>query len=387
MTRPLRVHVMGVAVVAALALAGCGNDEAASGGGGGGGPVKIGAPLPLTGDFAAYAETWRNGTQLAVDEINKAGGIKGRKIELTVEDWASDDAKSVSVFTKLANVNKVAVELGGGSGAILAQSPIANRAKTPLINAAAQTPEMREGGDYAFSVINDASVEAEDLVRYAKDELGISEAVIYYVDNPTGEGGRAALEAASKKLGVKIIDSVAHSFQDTNYRTVLSRIKSKNPPAIFVASHWENTGLSLKQAKELGLETTWLGLSPTVSDVTVETAGKDAIEGFYTVRSEYDVKSAERGTPAAEFVDKYKARFKKAPDIYAAHFYDAVYLVKAAMEKGATDGQSLQKELTSFSEGSAFDGVTGATAFDQDGMVRKGNFIMVVKNGTAEVVK
>jgi branched-chain amino acid transport system substrate-binding protein len=389
MARPRRLHIFTIAALAALAIAGCGGDDeqAASGGGGGDGPVKIGAALPLTGDFSAYAETWRNGMKLAVDEINQAGGIDGRQIEVVTEDWASDDAKAVSVFTKLANVDKVPIELGGGSGAILAQSPIANRSQTVLMNSAAQTPEMREGGDFVFSNINDATVEAEELVRYMKEDLGISEALIYYVDNPTGEGGRAALEFAAEQAGVTIIDSVAHSFQDTNYRTVLSRIKQKNPPAILVASHWENTGLSLKQAEGLGLETTWLGLSPTVSDVTVEASGKEAIEGFYTVRSEYDVKAEEEGTPAAEFVSKYEEAFGKAPDIYAAHFYDAVYLIKAAVEKGATDGPSMQKTLAGFDESSPHEGVTGATAFDQDGMVRKDNYILVVKDGKPKVIE
>jgi branched-chain amino acid transport system substrate-binding protein len=246
---------------------------------------------------------------------------------------------------------------------------------------------MREGGDYVFSNINDANVEAEVLVRYMKEELGIDEALIYYVDNPTGEGGRAALEFAAEQLGVRVIDSVAHSFQDTNYRTVLSRIKGQNPPAILVASHWENTGLSLKQAQGLGLDTTWLGLSPTVSDVTVEAAGKEAIEDFYTVRSEYDVKAEEEGTPANEFVTKYQEAFGEAPDIYAAHFYDAVYLTKAAVEKGATDGPSMQKTLMTFNESAPFEGVTGMTAFDQDGMVRKDNYILVVKDGRPQVIE
>lgn len=349
-------------------------------------PLKIGAAFPLTGDFAAYGETWRNGTQMAVDEINEAGGVNGSPIQLAMEDWATDDARAVTVFTKLANVDRVPVILTGGSGAVLAQAPVANRTQTVLLNGAAQTPALAEAGEYAFSNINTADAEAADLVRFMKEELGISEAVIYYVDNPTGEGGRAGLEAAAEQFDVRIIDSVAHSFQDTNYRTVLSRIRGMNPPAVIVASHWENTGISLRQAREIGLETTWLGLSPTVSDVTIEASGVEAIEDFYTIRSEYDIEKEEEG-PTKEFVDKYVERFGAEPDIYAAHFYDAVYMLRDLAENGATDGASFAEALSALGESNPWTGgVTGEVAFDENGMVRKGNYILVVKSGQLGLV-
>lgn len=345
--------------------------------------IVVGAALPLTGPFAGFGATWINGVRLAYTQINRSGGINGKKIKLYVEDWASDTAKAVQVFQKLAEVNKAQVVLGGGSGAILAQAAVANRTQTVLLNAAAQTPAMRQSGPYVFSNINDANKEADDLMRFAARKLGIKRAVITWVDNATGQGGRDGLQAAAKKYDVEIIESVSHSFTDFNYRTVIARIKDKNPPAVLVASHREHTGQLLKQAAEAGLKTTWLGLSPTVGDDTIQIAGNAAIEGFHTIRSQFDVTQNQPKVKA--FVTAYRNAFKSEPDIYAAHFYDAMFLIKDAAEKrGAKDGPSFAKAFESYNghgDRNRFFGVSGPTAFDADGMVRKANFIMQVKSG------
>lgn len=345
--------------------------------------IVVGAALPLTGSFAGFGATWINGVRLAYNEINRSGGINGKKVKLYIEDWASDTAKSVQVFQKFAEVNDAMVVLGGGSGAILAQAAVANRTQTVLMNAAAQTPAMRDSGPYVFSNINDANKEADDLVRFAARKLGVRRAIITWVDNATGQGGRDGIQLAAKKYGVDIIDSVSHSFTDFNYRTVLARIKDRQPPAIFVASHREHTGQLLKQAREGGLRATWLGLSPTVGDDTIKIAGVSAIEGFHTIRSQFDV--TQNQPRVKKFVTAYKKAFKTDPDIYAAHFYDAMYLIKDAAEKRkAKDGKSFAKAFTSYNghgDKNRFFGVAGPIAFDSDGMVRKPNFIMQVKGG------
>ncbi len=345
--------------------------------------IVIGAALPLTGAFAGFGATWFNGVRLAYNQINRSGGINGKKIKLYIEDWASDTAKAVQVFQRFAEVNKAQVVLGGGSGAILAQAAVANRTQTVLLNAAAQTPAMHESGPYVFSNINDANKEAADLVRYASRKLGIKRAIVTWVDNATGQGGRDGILAAAKRYDIEIIDSISHSFTDFNFRTVVARIKADNPPAVFVASHREHTGQLLKQAREAGLTTTWLGLSPTVGDDTIQIAGNAAIEGFYTIRSQFDVTQNQPKVKA--FVTAYKKAFKSDPDIYAAHFYDAMFLIKDAAEKrGARSGPTFARAFESYNghgKKNRYFGVAGPIAFDKDGMVRKPNFIMQVKSG------
>jgi branched-chain amino acid transport system substrate-binding protein len=350
-------------------------------------PLVIGAALPLTGGFAAYGETWKNGVVLAQDEINASGGVNGRQLKIQIEDWATDTAKAVQALTKLAEVDKVPVVLGGGSGAILAQAPVANRSKVVLINAAAQTPAMRKVlGQFGFTNINDANAEADDLVRYMKEDLKITTADIYYVDDATGKGQKDGLELAAKNYNVSIIESLSHSFSDNNYRNVINKMKGSKPPAVLVGSHWEQTGYTLKQAAEVGFKPTWLGLSPTESDVTVKIAGKDAIEGFLTIRSEFDAKK-DQGT-TKKFIDAYKKRFNTDPDVYAAHFYDAVYMTKAAALAGATDGASFAKAFAAYTQKKPFTGgVSGEVGFDAEHMVRQPSYIFVVKNGELSLVK
>jgi len=368
-------------VSAAVAVASTTSHRASS-------PVVIGAALPLTGGFSAYAATWKNGVVLAQNEINTSGGIAGRRLSLPIEDWGSDTAKSVQVFTDLATVKHASAIIGGGSGAILAQAPLSDRYNVPLVNAAAQTPAMRGAAHYLFSDINDASAEAADLVRYMVKQLHITRAIIYYVDDATGQGQRDALTASCKKYGVTIIDTLSHSFTDTNYRTVIAKMKSENPPAVLVGSHWENTGYTLKQSVELGFKPTWLTLSPAWSDVTLGIAGAPASEGLYTIRSSFDLG---QGAKAHAFISHYTKRFGSAPDVYAAHFYDAVYLIKAAILRagGKTDGTSIMKAIHTFNghgDKNRFFGVSGAIAFDSQGMTRQPNYILRIHNGKMVLV-
>ncbi len=374
-----------VATLALAAATGAAGSPAAKGE-----QVTIGAALPLTGGFAAYGTTWKNAVVLAQIDVNRAGGINGRRLNLPIEDWATDTAKSVQAFSKLATVNHANVILGGGSGAILAQAPLSDRYGVPLINAAAQTPAMRGAAKNLFSNINDANVEAQDLVRFMVKQLGIKKAIVYWVDDATGQGQRDGLLAACKKFGVDVIDVVSHSFTDTNYRTLLAKMKSQNPPAVLVGTHWENMGYTLKQADEIGFHPTWVTLSPAWGAPTLKIAGNAASEGLYTIRSQFDVTQNQGKTKA--FVDAYTKRFGSAPDIYAAHFYDAVFLVKAAIERagGKTDGASIAKALHSFNghgKKNRFIGVSGAIVFDSQGMTRQPNFIMQVKNGDLAIVK
>lgn len=375
----------GCLAIGCLALVACGGASGTTSGASKG-PLVIGATFPLTGSYAAYGETWKNGTLLAADEINAGGGLNGRQIKVQIEDFASDTAKGVQAFTKLADVDKAPVILGGASGAILAQAPVANRDKVVLLNIAAQPPEMRKvAGQFLFSNINDANAEAADLVRYMKEDAGISAAIIYYVDDATGKGQQAGLALATKTYSVRTIDTIAHSLTDENYRTLINKMKSENPPAVLVGSHWEQTGYTLKQAAELGFSPKWFGLSPTVSDTTVNIAGKDAIEGMYTVRSQYDALLT--STATKKFIDNYKKKYKADPDIYAAHAYDAVYQVKQAALAGATDGASFAKELGKMNAQHPFKGVSGEIAFDKDHMVRQPGYIFQVKAGKLVLVK
>lgn len=367
------------ALCVTLAVAGCGSDDGAEGGGGSDEPYKIGATIFLTGLGASAGELWRNGAQLATEEINAAGGIDGRQIEFIAEDTASDTGRSVTAFSKLASRDNVPVVLSGGSTAVLAEAPVATRTKTVLLNAAAQSPEIRGVSPYVFSEINDTDTESKELVGYAAKH-GITQGVVVFQNDASGEGNGNALEAAMKENGIKVLAKLQQNQEDKDYRSLVARLKSLAPEAVFLASSLEPAGFLLKQSKDAGLQTQWYGLSLVFTDAVTKVAGKDGVEGLITIKSDYAVNTG--GGKPKEFVDAYRTRYHGAPDEYAAHFYDAIYLIKHAVETGGgDDGEALVKALEQVTPNAPFEGVTGPIGFDDGHTISQPNVILKVSDG------
>lgn len=379
--RGSRVALAVVACAAVGGLAACGGSGSGSGASGSDtGPVKIGAIMSLTGPNASYGQNYRSGLELAAEQINAKDGIGGRKIKLIEEDTGGDTAKGVQAFNKLALQDKVTGVVTSSSAVALAQVPLITRDKMPTINAAAQDPKLRGASQYLFSDINDSNAEAKDLVTYAADKLGIKQADVLWVNDATGQAGDAALQAAAKAKGVTIKSTVSHRLDESDYSSVLSRLKSDNPKAVLVASHVDNMGSILKQAAQMGFHPTWLTLSPTVSGQTVKIAGTDAATGVYTIRSAFDAKQDVAG-PSKTFVAAYQKRWNRPPDTYSAHFYDAVYLFKLAIESegNKTDSASVTAGLAKLNgqgPNGTYQGASGPVVFDSDNTVAQPNFVL-----------
>lgn len=370
-----------VALCATLAFAGCGDEE---GGGeaasnGSGDSYTIGATIALTGVSASAGELWRNGATLAAEEINAEGGIDGRQVDLIVEDTATETSRAVSAYSKLASRDDAPVVVSGSSTAVLAQAPISTRTKTVLLNAAAQSPEIRGVSPYVFSVINDSTTESQDLVAYAADQ-GVESGIIVFQNDASGEGNGNSLEAAMQENGIEVTAKLQQNKEDKDYRSLVARIKGANPPAVFLASGLEPVGFLLKQSREAGVDTQWYGLSLAFTDAVTEAAGKEGVEGLITIKSNY-VLNTGKGQ-AKDFVDAYEKRFDSDPDEYAAHFYDAIYIIKHAVENGGgDDGEALMQSLAKITPDSPFEGVTGPNGFDEEHTITQPNVILRVSDG------
>jgi len=342
-------------------------------------PLTVGAVLPITGTSARAGTYWRNGLELGVATVNERGGVKGRPIVLKIEDNASVVERSVTSYRKLVDTDQAAAVFAGISGHVLALSPVANETKRILINASGQSPKIRSAGPYTFTVINDASVQAEQMAEFVFNKLKISEVGIIYTDTDTGVGPMMAFEAMYSRLGGKVVAKEGHGLQNFDLRSHLRRIKEKNVKAVLVLTHQEFAGPILQQGNEVGLNVQWIGLSTVATSTLLNSAGKLA-EGFIAILPEWTP-----GTTSArvkEFVQAYRSRFGSDPDIYAAHFYDSVFVfAKAATQAADSTPEALRVAMLAIRGSNALEGVAGTIDFNDQGWVRKPQEIVVVRNG------
>jgi branched-chain amino acid transport system substrate-binding protein len=338
--------------------------------------IKIGAILPLTGEAAKYGEDAKLGIDFAVEEINAAGGINGKKIQVVYEDSQAAPSQGVAAIQKLITVDKVPVIIGAmASSVTLAIAPIAEENKVVLLSPASSAAKITEAGDYIFrNEFSDAyggKVQAESTW----DELGIRDVAILYVNNDYGVGVADTFEETFESLGGNI--TAIESFEQgaTDFRTQLTKIKDSYPDAIVVFGYNEVI-LILKQAKELGIETQIL-CNPMFEDPEILEKLGDLAEGvIYVYYGGFDPKSEEEQIKV--FVSSFSEKYGREPGYYSALSYDAMKIISLAIEKGAFKSEGIKSALYAIKD---YPGLTGTTTFDENGDVIKPVTLKTVRNG------
>lgn len=337
--------------------------------------IKIGVLTSLTGESARYGQSAFNGIQIAVEEINNKGGIKGSQIKLIIEDDGSETARAVSAFTKLASVDKVPVIIGPiSSSAAMACSPVANKFKVVLFSPSAATPAFTSPNDYTFRNRVSSEFEISELAKVAHEKLRLKRVAILYVNNDYGLGNKRYFEKSFQELGGTI--SIAETFDEgaTDLRTQLSKIKRLNPEGIFVVGQGTEGGFALRQARELGIRAQFLSTITIQRTDVLEIAGKSA-DGVIFALPTYDPKVSDR---TAEYERKYKQRYSQDSDLFSGNGYDAVYVIKTVIETGGYSADSIRDALFKIKD---FPGVTGNTTFDRNGDVMKPVSVKKIQGG------
>ena len=337
------------------------------------GQIEIGALLPLTGSGANYGEYAKNGIELAVYEINHAGGVKGQNLVVLYEDSQSNPSTGVSGFRKLLDVNKVPATLIEFSPVVMACAPIANDNKSVLLNCGAQTPKVREAGPFVFSAIPDANQEAVQMADFAYGQLGLREVSTFCINTETGIATTEIFVKHFNKLGGKIIVKKRHDQGGGDYRPQLTSLKAMMPPGIYMISLTRESALILKQASEIGLKTQWLSYT-SFQGIDILTVAKNAAEGAIYTYPKFEPSLSRK---AADFESAYKRRYSKAPEVYAATFYDGTYALRAAMEKVGLLGEDVQQGLRTI----VYQGIAGPIDFRKSTWVDKPLQFRTVRDG------
>jgi branched-chain amino acid transport system substrate-binding protein len=334
---------------------------------------KVGLINHLTGDVAAYGQSMKKGTELALDVINGAGGIGGTKVEVIFEDDRFSAADAQTAFLKLVESDKVPVIMGsGGSTISLSLCPKAQEMKIVQISSISTAPSLKDCGKYFFSAMASDTAQGPEWVKVA-ESLGAKEVAVMYINNDYGIGVKDTFVKAFEAAGGKVL--IAQPFESgaKDFRTEVLKVKATNPKVTFIVDHVAEGSIVIKQAKELGMETQWVTDVSMVAKEVIDLAGA-ASEGAMGLRAGSTL------TPEYKaFEEAFKKKFNEEPTIWSDFAYDTMMLVAKAIEKGGYTSDGIQKAL--FDVAATYVGPSGAKKFDQYGIAQGVYEWMTVKNG------
>ena len=372
----LACAVLGATLLSSV-FAGCGSKES-------GDTIKVGANFELTGNVANYGNATIEGLQLAIDEANEAGGINGKKIELVSVDDKSEAAESINAATKLISDDDVKVIVGPATtGLVLAETQTATDAKVPIIAPCATSPEATvENGKvkpYVFRSCFIDPQQGEVMATFAAKELKAKTAVIY-VDNSSDYSKNLAKVFKEKfeAAGGKVVMEEAFLQKDQDFKATLTKLKTANADVMFVPAYYEEVGKIVKQAREMGINSAILGTDGWDDTKVVDIAGADALNNTF-FSTHYSEKDAE----VQGFIEAYKKKFNRAPNVFAALGYDAgKMLVDALKRAGSGDTEKIREALEATKDLKVG---TGTISMDKNHNPIKTAVILEMKNGEKEL--
>jgi branched-chain amino acid transport system substrate-binding protein len=349
-------------------------------------PVKIGVLVPLTGASAFGGNKELIGIQIAIDEINQAGGVLGRKLEIIVEDTESRPKGAMDGIHKLVDVNNVPLVIGcHNSSSTIPSATYAQSREVNQISIASTSPDIRKIGPYHFAACATDEVMGAELVKLAMKDTGKKEFGILVMNDAYGAGLGNVIRKVIAAEGGKVLSEVKYELNKSDYRAELQRLFAPKPPIILSVAWAEMSRVIQKQAYELGLfetvKDTWY--SAYFAD-SVEAAIPETIEG----RKGLDIASP-KGEQFAEFQAKYAAHTKDKNEIvswYQAAAYDAARIAALAIEMaGSTDSNAINKALPEAFK--TYQGVSNPDmSVDEDGVQKTQIFqSYVFRNGKVEV--
>ena len=363
-----KIHIGITAIAAAIALAGCGQQSgdkkgtAGTSGGGGGTEVKIGHVGPLTGGIAHLGKDNENGARLAVEEANGKGiKIDGKDIKFTLvaEDDQADPKVGTTVAQKLVDAKVVGVVGHLNSGTSIPASPIYNQAGIPVISGSATNPKLTEQGfKTQFRVVGRDDQQGPAIAQYLADTR--KPKTVAVIDDATayGEGIANEVEKTLKAAKVNVLPREKGTDKTTDWKAILTKLRGRNPDAVFYGGMDATGGPLVKQGRELGIKAVFAFGDGACTDEMAKLAGQ-AAEGLLCSQAGLPVEAADK-----KFLESYKKKFNADPILYSPFTYDAANILIAAMQKAnSTDPKKYLPEVAKLE----FEGVTGKISFDQKG--------------------
>ena len=330
------------------------------------GPIKIGAIAPLSGDAAAYGVPDQRAKELALKEINDAGGVNGRPIEIIWEDTKCNGTDATTATQKLLNIDKVNIILGDScSGATLAAVALTQPARALLFSALSSSPDITKAGDLVFRTWVSDALQGKVMSIYAVKTLKASRAAVISEKTDYSQALRKVFaENFAQNPGTKLVFDETFDTGETDFRTQMTKIKASNPDIIYLIAQSPATGnLVLKQMREAGLRGN-TAISDSLFSREEIKKNPALYEGILSVGVQLD----EKNEKTAGFFKAYKDTYNVEPEFpgYLSASYDSMYLLVEAMEKtGSTEPEKIAEYFNT--QVKDWQGALGTFNFDKDG--------------------
>lgn len=375
-SKVLTALVLGT-VLAGLA-AGCGGGEKKAD------TIKVGANLEMTGGSASYGISSKNAIELAFKEINEKGGINGKQLELVVADNKSEAAEATNAMQKLVSQDNVVAVIGPNlSSSVIAASAINNSAKVldiaPMATNPYVTVDQASGKtkDFNYRTCFIDPFQGTVMAKFAKAELGVGNAAIL-IDNSSdyAKGLAQFFKENFVKEGGAVTVEESYLQKDTDFKATLTKIKATNPDFLYVPGYYQEVGLIVKQARELGMNMPIAGGDGWDSAKMPEIAGAAALNNTYfsSLYSPEDSSDINKN-----FVAAYEKAYGQKPDVFAALSYDSALLVAEAIKNaGSTEPAKISEAMAKIN---GFSGVSGSVTFDDKHNPVKSAVILEYKDG------
>ncbi len=357
-------HIILTAVLALAVTSGCTRKSDTAAGGGtekaSANEILVGEYGSLTGSEATFGISTSNGIKMALDEVNKAGGVKGKQIKLITLDNQGKSEEAAAAVTRLITQNGVTAVLGEvASSRSMAAAPIAQQNKIPMISPSSTNPKVTEVGDYIFRVCFIDPFQGTVMAKFASENLKAKKvAILRDVKSDYSVGLADFFIKKFKDLGGEIVSDQSYQSGEMDFKAQLTQIKAAKPDAVFVPGYYTEVGLIARQARQLGLTVPLMGGDGWDSSKLFEIGGT-AINGNY-FSNHYTTESTE--PVVVEFIKKYKERYGDTPDGLAALGYDSAKVLVEAMARTADLKPSqIRDEIAKTKD---FNGVTGKITID-----------------------
>ena len=339
-------------------------------------PIKLGYIGPMTGSSAKYGSF--EAVSLAIEEINSAGGIQGRKVMLIAEDGKCNGKEAVTAVNKLIHIDKVQIILGGHcSPESLAIAPIVEQNKVVMLASISSSPLLTHAGDYVFRTTPVSTVQSEIIAEAAKNKLGVERFAVIYEQTDYARPIAEKLKLEFEKRNGQIVLYEAYNPGDIDFRTLLLKARSAEPDALFLSAQTPDAVFHfVKQVKELGLSVKLFGNDVFATQAIIDQA-PELFEGAVIAAPHFD----ESNPLTKKFIENYNKRYgtQHLPHgIWTAESYDAVFLVKKCIEEYGELPDQVKRCLYNIKD---FVGASGKISIDQNGDGIREYYLKTIKKG------
>ncbi|HJZ13188.1 MAG TPA: ABC transporter substrate-binding protein [Acidobacteriota bacterium] len=336
---------------------------------------RIGAVIPLSGSAEAYGRNVEHGLKLALEQINEKGGVKGKKLDIFIEDDRSDEKVAVQKVNQLIKGSGVPIIIGGVTSNIaLAMAPVCEKNKVVLLSSTATSPKLTGIGQYFFRNYPSDTLEGQVMAQYAIRRMRIRSVATLYIDAEYGQGITKVFHDRFQELGGTVSYEKAYPAGTQDFSGYIKEIKAAAPDGIYLPGYYTEIAAILNEIKKQKLQAKIMSVQGMATPMMLEIAG-EAAEGVVYPQPPFDPESDNPNIKA--FVSAFRSKFPTKPDVDAAFSYDALHIVARAIENSVNYPEDLRARIADTN----YRGITGDVTFTTGGDVDIRPRMFQVKGG------